>query len=156
MLQDLDFLAARIGQLVELTKQLQAEHAALGARAEQAEQARNQLQKQLTRQENEFNDVAARAQWHEAEIAQIRAAAQTELDALRTQLQSQSAEQLQQAHAAQERLESELNQQRTAYKEILEQLEQSRTEANRLRQAAADARERIDALLERLPGAPQE
>ncbi|RII81693.1 hypothetical protein [Neopusillimonas maritima] len=156
MLQDLDFLAARIGQLVELTKQLQSEQAALGGRAEQAERERDQLQAQLARQESEFKDVAAQAQRHEAEMAQIRTAAQNELNALRTQLQSESADQLREARAVQARLESELNQQQVAYKQVLQELEQSRAEAGRLRHAAGDARQRIDALLERLPGAPQE
>lgn len=156
MLQDLDFLAARIGQLVELTQQLQSEHTALGSRAEQAEHERNQLQAQLDRQETEFKDMAAQAQRHEAEMAQVRATAQKELDALRTQLQSETADQLREAHAVQARLESELNQQQTAYKQVLQELEQSRTEAHCLRHAAGDAKKRIDALLERLPGAPQE
>ncbi|HCN72930.1 MAG TPA: hypothetical protein DIS96_14950 [Pusillimonas sp.] len=156
MLQDLDFLAARIGQLVELTKNLQSEHAALETRAEQAERERNELQAQLARQESEFKDVAAQAQRHEAEIAQIRAAAQNELNALRTQLESENADKLREAHAVQTRLEQELGQQQTTYKQALQELDQSRTQAGRLRHAASDAQQRIDALLERLPGAPRE
>ena len=47
MLQDLDSLAARIGQMVQFARQLQTERTALQARLKNLEQERDALRKQL-------------------------------------------------------------------------------------------------------------
>lgn len=123
MLQDLDSLAARIGQMVQLTRQLQAESAALRARLQIAEQERGALRDQLDRRESEYRSMAQRIDQHE-----------TELDAVR-------------AHGVSAEAECETAKQN---------LQLAQAEAARLRAAAGSAKDRIDMVLMRLPGASAE
>jgi len=134
MLQDLDTLAARIGQMVQLTRQLQAERASLQARLTSLEQERSALRDQLARQLNEHASVSQRLSEHDNEIGAVRA----------------------QAEAAQLELRLEASRYKADYDKVSQTLQASQSEADRLRAAASAAKDRIDAILERLPGAPQE
>jgi chromosome segregation ATPase len=123
MLQDLDSLAARIGQMVQLTRELQAESTVLRARLKSAEQERGALRDQLDRRESEYQSMARRIEQHESELEAVRAqglSAQEECATARQNLQFALAE------------------------------------AARLRTAAESAKDRIDMVLMRLPGASAE
>src|SRR3546814_751874 len=78
MLQDLDSLAARIGQMVQFTRQLQSERAALLARLQNLEQERDALRDQVQRREAEYSSAAERVAAHEAQIHSYQAQAQAE------------------------------------------------------------------------------
>src|SRR5690606_26309710 len=114
MLEDLDSLAARIGQMAQFTRQLQAERSALQARLGQLEQERNALRDQLARQQADQEAMAQQVRGHSAELE----AARTQADALRadyhkvvSQLQtsqSQSNSLRTAARAAQERIDAVL------------------------------------------------
>src|SRR5690554_142251 len=75
MLEDLDSLAARIGQLAQFAKQLQSERTALQARIAGLEQERNALRDQLKRQEAEFGELAESSAGHKARVDILRAEA---------------------------------------------------------------------------------
>ena len=82
---------------------------------------------------------------HSSEVDAVRAQADASLEALRVQ-----------ADAAQLELRLEVSRYRADYEKAEEGLQSSLTESIRLRAVAVSAKERLDALLERLPGAPQE
>jgi len=134
MLQDLDSLAARIGQLVQFTKQLQSERAAMQARLRSLEQERDALRDQLQRREADFASAEARTAEHHAE-----------LEAQRTE-----------SLAAQSQLQAEVNRYKADGEAVRRQLEASQNDASRLRAVADKARTQIDSILMRLPGAAQE
>jgi len=134
MLQDLDSLSARIGQLVQLVQRLQSDRAALQARVTSLEQERSALRDQLLRQESAQKEA----------IEQVRDHA-GQMDALRKQ-----------AEAAEARLRDEAARYRADYETARQGLQASQAESDRLRAAAQAAQQRIDAVLVRLPGAPQE
>lgn len=131
MLQDLDQLAARIGLLVQRTRQLHAERDAMRVRLNDSERHQRDLQQRCSDNEAELQALRASMAGHgQAEAA------------LREQLARESAER----QAFEERLK--------AREAELQSILQSRdSELNRLRVAAASARERIDVVLSRLPGA---
>lgn len=131
MLQDLDQLAARIGLLVQRTRQLHAERDALRARLGDSERLQRSLQQRCAEHEDELQ--ALRASMNEHGLS---------TEALREQLAREAAER----QALQERLKM-----REA--ELQASLQARDSELNRLRTAALSARERIDAVLSRLPGA---
>lgn len=145
MLQDLDTLAARIGQLVQLVRQLQAERIAMQSQLVRMEQERNALRDLQTRQQAEHAAATQRLAEHSSEVDAVRAQADASLEALRVQ-----------ADAAQLELRLEVSRYRADCEKAEEGLQSSLTESIRLRAVAVSAKERLDALLERLPGAPQE
>lgn len=134
MLQDLDSLAARIGQLVQFTRQLQNERAAVQARLKSLEQERDAMRDQLQRREAEYSDLSASMGAHDAQLRTLQA-------------EAQAAQSRQQTELAQYKAESEAYRQRLAA---------SQADTSRLRGVADKAKEQIDSILVRLPGAPQE
>ncbi|PLC50279.1 hypothetical protein CR159_07390 [Pollutimonas subterranea] len=134
MLQDLDSLAARIGQMVQFARQLQSERAALQARLKNLEDERSALRDQLLRREAEYASMAQRVSVHEAEMNTLRSATDA-------------------AHAT---LQVEVTQYRTECEALKLKLAASQSDTSRLRVVADKAREHIDSILVRLPGAPQE
>lgn len=142
MLQDLDQLAARIGQLVQLTRQLQAERDALRVSLGQSEAAQRALEQRCDERQAEILALQTKLQEHDGAVDDLLSEArQSELD-LRAQLARAISE-----HQA---LESRA-QAREA--ELLGNLETKDTDLQRLRVATDAARERIDTVLARLPGA---
>jgi chromosome segregation ATPase len=134
MLQDIDSLAARIGQMVQFARQLQAERAALQARLKNLEQERDALRDQLSRREAEFASTTERANSHEAEMQALRS----------------------EAEAAQATLQVEAMQYKTELEVAKQKLAVSQADTSQLRVVTDKAREHIDSILMRLPGAPQE
>ena len=133
MLEDLDSLAARIGQLVQSTRQIQSERAGLLARIKLLEQERDGLRAQLIERETQYASMAQRTQEHDQNIAALRAEFGREQQVLK--------EHLNQAHGEARALH--------------QLLDHSQAENARLRFAAEQSRIRIESRLERLPG-PQE
>ena len=78
MLQDLDSLAARIGQMVQFTQQLQNERAALQTRLKSLEQERDTLREQLQHSEAQRSELAASSGEHEVQLKSLQAEAQAE------------------------------------------------------------------------------
>lgn len=134
MLEDLDSLAARIGQLVQFSKQLQSERAALQARVNGLEQERNALRDELKRREAEFTELAENSADHQARVDILRA----EADSIRISLQSEV-----------ERCKAE-------HETLRRQLAASQADSSRLKAVTGQAQLQIDSILMRLPGAPQE
>jgi predicted nuclease with TOPRIM domain len=134
MLQDLDSLAARIGQMVQFTRQLQAERTALQAQLKSAEQERDALRTQLERREAEFASLTQQHAQHEAEVQSLRA----------------------QAEAAETAMQLEAARHQSMGESVKQQLAASQETNTRLRLVASKAREQIDSILMRLPGAAQE
>ncbi|MFT0850124.1 hypothetical protein VRY85_04995 [Achromobacter sp. F4_2707] len=134
MLEDLDSLAARIGQLVQFSKQLQSERAALQARITGLEQERDALRDQLKRREAEYNELAENSADHQTRVDILRA----EADSIRVSLQS------------------EVERSRLEHEALRRQLAVSQADASRLKVVAGQAQLQIDSILMRLPGAPQE
>ncbi len=134
MLEDLDSLAARLGQLVQHTKQLHAEKVALQARIIGLEQERNALRDELKRREAEYSELAESNANHQARVDILRA----EADSIRVTLQGEV-----------ERCQAERE-------TLRRQLAASQADTARLRTVAGQAQAQIDSILMRLPGAPQE
>ncbi|MGS1117256.1 hypothetical protein [Castellaniella sp. UC4442_H9] len=131
MLQDLDALSQRIQQIVQLAGGLQSERRALQARIRQLEQESQVLKDQYQREQTEFTRMSERIARHDKEIQ----AARDESLELRTALEAQVREQ--QARAD----------------ELEQRLGRAEADRGRLRQAATGARQQIQSILERLPGA---
>lgn len=134
MLQDLDSLAARIGQMVQFTRQLQNERAALQARLKNLEQERDMLRDQLQRSEAERSELSASTGTHETQLKAVQA----------------------EAEAVQARQQSELAHYKAESEAVSQRLAASQADTSRLRLVAGKAKEQIDSILVRLPGAPQE
>lgn len=134
MLEDLDSLAARIGQLVQFSKQLQSERSALQARINALEQERNALRDQLKRRETEFAELAESSADHQARVDILR----SEADSIRISLQG------------------EVERSKAEHETLRRQLAASQADSSRLKSAAGQAQLQIESILMRLPGAPQE
>jgi len=130
MLETLDHLAARIGQLVAQTRALHAERDALRSRVHDAEQSSQTLRARGEQSESDLQ--AARAQL--AACEQNLADEQHRARQLEADLRAQLAEQA------------------SALQTLTARHEASQGAVQRLRTASAQARTRIDAVLERLPG----
>lgn len=131
MLQDLDALSQRIQQVVQLAGGLQSERRALQARIRQLEQEYQVLKDRHEREQAEFTRMSERIAQHEQEIQ----AARDESLELRTALEAQ------------------VREQRSRAEDLQQRLGQVEAERGRLRQAATGARQQIQSILERLPGA---
>jgi chromosome segregation ATPase len=153
MLQDLDQLAARIGLLVERTRQLHAERDALRARLNDSEIQQRSLQQRCAGHETELQALRAALTEHDQASASLREEAGRAEASLREDLARESAER----HALEARLqtrEAELQSALQAREAELQAALQARdSDLTRLRTAALAARERIDVVLSRLPGA---
>jgi len=134
MLEDLDSLAARIGQLAQFARQLQSERTALQARIIGLEQERNALRDQLKRQEAEFGELAESSAGHQARVDILRA----EADSVRVSL------------------EGEVERCRAEYEALRRQFAASQADTSRLKAVAGQAQLQIDSILMRLPGAPEQ
>lgn len=132
MLQDLDQITARIGQVVDRNRQLKAERDALRARLEDAERTSRQLRDQCTQRDAALLALQERMTDKDGEVVHKLQVAQRNEGELKEQLSLQL--------ATQDALNTRL-----AAKEA---------DVDRLKIAAGVARERIDAVLARLPGAP--
>ncbi|MNQ60032.1 hypothetical protein D3C85_742990 [compost metagenome] len=143
MLQDLDQLAARIGQLVQRTRQLHAERDALRLRLNDFEAEQRVLKQRAADREAEIVTLQSKLQDHDGAVTAMLEQAQQAEIVLREQLARETAER--------QALESRFSARET---ELQGNLQTRDTELQRLRVAAASARERIDAVLARLPGAP--
>ncbi len=120
--------------MVQLTRQLQNERAALQSRLKNIEQERDALRDQLQRREAEYSSVTESVAAHEAQVQSVQAEAQSVQAALQLELSQCKAE----CESAKQRFAD------------------SQADAVRLRQVADQARGRIDSILMRLPGAPRE
>ena len=134
MLQDLDFLAARIEQMVTLTRQLQTERAALQARVKSLDDERMQLSSQLQKRDVDL-------------IAMTDSLADQE-----SSLQAAQAK----AADVQTQLERELDQYKQRCSAAEQLLAESQQKIQRLSIVSDKARNQIDSILVRLPGPPQE
>ncbi len=134
MLQDLDTLAARIGQIVRSTRELQAERSALLARIAQLEKESAALREQHAQQQAEQSTLQERIAAYEAETQNLAAKSDA-------------------AHAG---LQAELFESQGRCEALDRQLQSSRLDTVRLRSVVGQAKERVDSILMRLPGAPQE
>lgn len=134
MLQDLDSLAARIGQMVQFARQLQTERTALQARLKNLESERDALRDQLSRREADYTSMAERLKVHENEV-----------DSLRSE-----------AEATNATLQIEATQYKAECVAVKQKLAAVQADTSRLRLVADKAKDHIDSILVRLPGAPQE
>lgn len=134
MLQDLDFLAARIEQMVKLTRQMQAERTALQARVKALETERDQLTGQLQQHQADAAGMADSLAEHEASLQAVQT----------------------QAANVQAQLQLELDQCRQQCSNTEQQLLLSQQTNKRLSTVSDQARRQIDSILVRLPGSPQE
>jgi chromosome segregation ATPase len=131
MLQDLDQLAARVGQLAHRARQLAVERDALRARLDEADGSARTLRDQIGEKSRALDALSARLKDHDGEIA----------------------DRLAQTQRSEAELRDALERQQLAYHELESRLVSRDADVQRLRDAASSARERIDAVLARLPGA---
>lgn len=134
MLQDLDSLAARIGQMVQFTRQLQTERSALQAQLKVLDQEQDSLRRQLQLREHDYSLVEKKLSEHESQIQSQQSEAQSQLLALQKNLEHY----------------------KTQSETLSQQLQVSQADVKRLRFVADQARENIESILVRLPGAAQE
>lgn len=134
MLQDLDSLSARIGQLVQFVQRMQSDRLSLQARITSLEQERNALRDQLVREQSAQQEAVEQARNHASQVEALR----------------------KQSDAAEEQLRAEASRYRSDCETAQQGLQASQQQSERLRTAALAAQQRIDAVLMRLPGAPQE
>jgi chromosome segregation ATPase len=134
MLEDIDHLAERISQLVAHTKAQQAEHQALRDLLALTQAERDRLRTKLDGQGETTRVLSGKVSSYESEIEGLRAQSQAKQVALQGSL-----ELFKQEHAT-----------------FQAQLQSRDKEVTRLRALTASAKERIEAVLERLPGATLE
>jgi len=130
MLQDLDQITARIGQVVDRNRQLKTERDRLRAQLDDAERTSRKLREQCAQRDAALLALQERMSEQDGEVIQKLAVSQASEGQLREQLSLQM--------ASQEALTSQL-----AAKEA---------DVSRLKRVAGEAKERIDAVLSRLPG----
>jgi len=141
MLQDLEQLAARLGQLVQRTRQLHAERDTLRLRLQEAATEQRVLQQRCVNYEAELQTLRGQLQKNGAAANLLEQAQQIE-----SSLRDELARELAQRQAIEAKLnacEAEWQQRQNAQDMDLQ----------RLRAAAMAARERIEIVLARLPGA---
>jgi chromosome segregation ATPase len=131
MLEDLDSLATRIGQLAQVARQSREAHAASSQRVQALEAERNALRQQLADSQASNTDLKVKADSADERVLAVQQEAQRDAQALRQQLSQVQAE----------------NQ------SLRQLLESEQSQSSRLRFAAEQARSRIDSILVRLPGA---
>lgn len=131
MLQELDQVAVRVGQVVELSHQLVAERSALIKRLENAEEVGVNLRQQLSERDEQVNELNQRIQTLDGEMAQNTALVQEQ----NTQLQ-------QQVSTMTEEIE-----------QLKAQLEKAQGDLQQWRHSTQAVRDRVAHVLENLPGA---
>lgn len=134
MLEDLDFLSERLKKLVEQTQQLVADRKALQARLTQAESERDALATKLAQEGQQAKVLSSKVHTYEAEMETLRSQNSAKSEALQGTLDLFKQEQI----------------------NLQAQLQSRDHEVTALRAATIQAKERIDAVLERLPGAQPE
>ncbi len=134
MLDDLDFLAARIEQTVALMRKLQEAHAAAQAQVRQLEEERRQLANALQQREEAVAALERRVVEGEQALAGMQ----------------------HQGEAQRQQFLLELDQYKGHCATLESRLTASQRVGEQLRQASQQACAQIDSLLVRLPGAPQE
>lgn len=130
MLQDLDILADRIGQLVKQSRQLQAERQELLSRLRSLEAERDALRDQSQRQQAELSSMAQEYASHQSSVADIKAESE-------------------QLHLA---LSTRLDQAQSHSRQLQIDLSNEQAASSVLREVAALARDQVGAVLMRLPG----
>ena len=130
MLQELDQVAVRVGQVVELSRQLLAERSALMKRLESAEEIGVNLRQQLSQSETQVSELNQRI---------------TALDSEMTQNTAQVEEQNTRLQEAVSSMSQEITQ-------LKAQLAQAQADVQQWRQSAQVVRERVAHVLENLPG----
>jgi chromosome segregation ATPase len=143
MLQDLEQLAARIGQLVQRNRQLHAERDTLQLRLQECEAEQRALRQRCADHQAELQLLRARAQWQK-EGSGVEGVEQLQ------QVESRLRHELAQELAQRQALEAKLS---ACTAEWQLRLTSQDRDLQRLRAAAVAARERIEVALARLPGA---
>ena len=133
MLQDLDSLAARIGQMVQFTRQLQTERSALQAQLKVLDQEQDSLRRQLQLREHDYSLVEKKLSEHASQVQSQQSEAQSQLLALQKNLEHY----------------------KTQSETLSQQLQVSQADVKRLRLVTDQARENIDSILLRPAGAPK-
>ena len=134
MLDDLDFLSQRLKKLVEQTKQLVADRKALQTRLAHVESERDALAKKLAQEDVQAKALGIKVNAYEAEIEVLRS----------------------QSTAKNQALQGSLDLFKQEHTNLQAQLQSRDHEVSALRAATIQAKERIDAVLERLPGGHHE
>ena len=130
MLEDLDILKQRLSKLVESVQALSTEKQSLLARLSQSEDLCRSLQSRIDEGNQKAQDL-------HSQVSQC----QSELDGLRKQSASKHNE-----------LQGTLDLFKQEHLTMQTQLEKSESEVKALRAVSLQAKERIDAVLMRLPG----
>jgi len=131
MLEDLDLITARIGKVVDANRQLRAERDSLRARLDDAERTSRTLREQCAQRDASLLALQEKLNEQDGEVEQKLAQSQTTEGQLREQLSLQLA----------------------SHETLSARLQHSEADVLRLKKVAGEARERIDAVLARLPGA---
>lgn len=131
MLEDLDHLAARIGQLVQRSREFDAERESLRVRLQEADADRRALRERCDDAEAGLQAAQARLAEYDQTLAVEKSRAERVQAGLRASLEQQAAE----------------------YLALMSRHDACRAELQRLRAVTSRTRERIDAVLVRLPGA---
>lgn len=131
MLQELDQVAVRVGQVVELSHQLLAERSALLKRLESAEEIGVTLRQQLSERDTQVLELNQRIQTLDGEMTQNTA-----------QVEEQNA-----------RLQQELSVMSADVAQLKAQLAQAQTDLQQWRENTQGVRDRVAHVLENLPGA---
>jgi len=134
MLENLDHLAARIGELVRRARELHDERESLRASLREADAQQHTLRERCD---------SAEAAWQAAQARLAEYAQTLTIEKNR-------------AARAEAGLRASLEQQAAEYLALMTRHEACRAELARLSAVTAQARERIDAVLTRLPGAQPE
>lgn len=130
MLEDLDFLSERLKKLVEQTQQLVADRQALHARLTRAESEREALATKLAQEGQQTQILSAQVRSYESEMQALRSHNSAQSEALQGSLDLFKQEKI----------------------SLQAQLQSRDHDVIALRAATIQAKERIDAVLERLPG----
>lgn len=131
MLQELDQVAVRVGQVVELSHQLVAERSALLKRLESAEEIGVTLRQQLTERDTQVGELNQRIHTLDGEMAQNAAAVQEQNSQLQQQVNSMTEE----------------------IEQLKAQLNKAQADLQEWRQSTQVVRDRVAHVLENLPGA---
>lgn len=132
MLQDLDQITARIGQVVDRNRQLKAERDRLRVQLDEAERTSRKLREQCGQRDAALLALQEKMSEQDGEIVQKLAVSQASEGQLREQLSLQLA-----SHEA-----------------LTQALAAKAEDVERLKRVTVEARSRIDAVLSRLPGSP--
>lgn len=130
MLQDLDQITARIGQVVDRSRLLKADRDRLRAQLDDAERTSRKLREQCAQRDASLLALQEKLSEQDGEVVQQLAVVQASEGQLREQLSLQVA----------------------SHETLTQRLAAKEADVKHLKNVAGQARERIDAVLSRLPG----